>query len=115
MTEKPNVTLPGKVEKIIESVDSREPDKAEISVDGAEELYQELRIENSLTDENCARSPCPGMISKCGLSHSRTRARKLRMTNERVFPKYPSDGFPTRAARAKAWAVMIIDAEVRSR
>jgi hypothetical protein len=48
---KPNVTLPGKVEKIIESVGPREPERAEISVEGADPLYQEIRIENSLTDE----------------------------------------------------------------
>jgi hypothetical protein len=52
MTEKPNVTLPGKVEKIIKSPDPSEPEKAEISVEGADTLYQEIRIENSLTDEN---------------------------------------------------------------
>ena len=52
MTEKPNVTLAGKVEKIIESTDPSEPEKAEISVDAADPPYQEIRIENSLTDEN---------------------------------------------------------------
>jgi hypothetical protein len=52
MTEKPNVTLPGKVEKIIESTHPTEPEKAEISVEKADALYRELRIENSLTDEN---------------------------------------------------------------
>jgi len=52
MKEKPNVTLPGKVEKIIKSPDPSEPEKAEISVEGADALYQEIRIENSLTDEN---------------------------------------------------------------
>ena len=52
MTEKPNVTLPGKVEKIIRSPDPSEPEKAEISVEGADILYQEIRIENSLTDED---------------------------------------------------------------
>jgi hypothetical protein len=50
--EKPNVTLPGKVEKIIKSADQSEPEKAEISVEGADTLYREIRIENSLTDEN---------------------------------------------------------------
>jgi hypothetical protein len=50
--EKPNVTLPGKVEKIIKSPDPREPEKAEISIEGADTLYQEIRIENSLMDEN---------------------------------------------------------------
>ena len=52
MTEKPSVTLPGKVEKIIESPLPSEPDKAQISVEGADTLYQEIRIENTLTDEN---------------------------------------------------------------
>ena len=51
MTGKPSVTLPGKVEKIIKSVDPSEPNKAQIAVEGAEELYQELRIENTLADE----------------------------------------------------------------
>jgi len=50
--EKPNVTLPGKVEKIIKAPDPSEPEKAEISIEGADTLYQEIRIENSLTDEN---------------------------------------------------------------
>jgi hypothetical protein len=54
MKEKPNVTLPGKVEKIIKSPDPSEPEKAEISIEGADTLYQEIRIENSLTDENGA-------------------------------------------------------------
>ncbi len=52
MTEKPSVTLPGTVEKIIKPVHPREPEKAQITVEGADELYQEIRIENSLTDEN---------------------------------------------------------------
>lgn len=47
MTEKPSVTLPGKVEKIIESARPSEPEKAEISVEGADTLYREIRIENS--------------------------------------------------------------------
>jgi hypothetical protein len=52
MAEKPSVTLPGTVEKIIPPLHPREPEKAQISVEGADELYQEIRIENSLTDEN---------------------------------------------------------------
>ena len=52
MAEKPSITLPGTVEKIIPSVHPREPEKAQISVEGADELYQEIRIENSLTNEN---------------------------------------------------------------
>jgi hypothetical protein len=52
MTDKPNVTLPGKVEKLLESPRTGEPEKAQISVEGADTLYREIRIENSLTDEN---------------------------------------------------------------
>jgi hypothetical protein len=50
--EKPSVTLPAKVEKIIEPSHPEEPEKAQISVQGADLLYQEIRIENTLTDEN---------------------------------------------------------------
>ena len=53
MPEKPNVTLPATVEKIIKSPDPRMPEKAQISIErGADPLYQEIRIENTLTDEN---------------------------------------------------------------
>jgi hypothetical protein len=52
VTEKPNVTLPGKVEKIIEPAGPSEPEKAEIWIEGADSLYQEIRIENSLTDQD---------------------------------------------------------------
>jgi hypothetical protein len=50
--EKPSVTLPGKVEKIIPGLISELPDKAQIAVEGAEDLYKEIRIENTLQDEN---------------------------------------------------------------
>ena len=49
--EKSTVTLPGIVEKIIPSIDSAEPDKAQIAVEGAEPLYKEIRIENVLKNE----------------------------------------------------------------
>ena len=52
MTEKPSVTLPGTVEKIIKSAGPREPEKAQIAIEGGDDLYREIRIENSLTDEN---------------------------------------------------------------
>jgi uncharacterized protein YfaS (alpha-2-macroglobulin family) len=52
MADKPSVTLPGKVEKIIESPHSDLPEKAEIEVHGADDLYKEIRIDNTLTDEN---------------------------------------------------------------
>lgn len=39
------------VEKIIKPPHPQLPEKAQIAVEGAEELYREIRIENTLTDE----------------------------------------------------------------
>ena len=50
--EKPSVTLPGKVEKIIPGPVPAIPDKAQIAVEGADDLYKEIRVENTLQDEN---------------------------------------------------------------
>jgi hypothetical protein len=52
MTEKPSATLPGVVEKIIQPPHPGVPEKVQISVEGADHLYREIRIDNSLTDEN---------------------------------------------------------------
>jgi hypothetical protein len=52
MPEKASVTMPGTVEKIIPPVHPSGPEKAQIALEGADELYREIRIENSLTDEN---------------------------------------------------------------
>src|ERR1700688_4856244 len=52
MTEKSSTILPGTVEKIIKSPYSDEPEKAQISVEGADHLYREIRIDNTLTNEN---------------------------------------------------------------
>ncbi len=52
MSEKPSTTLPAVVEKVIKSRTPGEPEKAQITVEGADHLYRELRIENTLTDEN---------------------------------------------------------------
>jgi hypothetical protein len=49
--EKATVTLPGTVEKIIPSLDPSEPEKVQIGVEGAEQLYREIRIDNTLQDE----------------------------------------------------------------
>ena len=51
MTEKLNTTLPGTVEKIIKSPYPSEPEKAQIAIEGADQLYREIRIENTLKDE----------------------------------------------------------------
>ena len=50
--EKPSTTLPGTVEKIIKPAHPSMPEKAQISVSGADDLYKEIRIENELIDEN---------------------------------------------------------------
>jgi hypothetical protein len=50
--EKPSVTLPGTVEKIIPSSHPGDPEKAQIGIDGADDLYREIRVENTLQDEN---------------------------------------------------------------
>ena len=52
MPEKPSVTLPGTVEKVIPSLSPRTADTVEISVHTADDLYREVRIENTLTDES---------------------------------------------------------------
>ena len=49
--KKPAVTLPGTVENIIATKYTGEPEKAEIAIDGADPLYKEIRIENTLQDE----------------------------------------------------------------
>jgi hypothetical protein len=49
--ETASVTLPGTVEKVIKSPDPSEPDKAQIAVEGADELYREIRIDNALQNE----------------------------------------------------------------
>jgi hypothetical protein len=52
MSEKPSATLPATVEKIIKPLTPGEPEKVQIAVEGADHLYREIRIENTLTDEN---------------------------------------------------------------
>src|SRR5262244_3759278 len=51
MSEKVAATLPGTVQKIIKAPHPDLPEKAEIAVEGADELYKEIRIDNTLTDE----------------------------------------------------------------
>ena len=48
--EKATVTLPGTVEKIIPSIHPGDPEKAQITVEGAEDLYREIRVDNTLQD-----------------------------------------------------------------
>src|SRR5258706_5113470 len=51
MKKKPSATRPGTVQKIVKSPYPGEPEKAQIVVEGADDLYRELRVENTLTDE----------------------------------------------------------------
>lgn len=48
--DKATVTLPGTVEKIIPPIIPTAPEKAQIIVEGAEHLYREIRVENTLQD-----------------------------------------------------------------
>jgi hypothetical protein len=52
MSDKANATMPAIVEKIIKSPSPSVPEKAQIAVEGADHLYREIRIENTLTDKN---------------------------------------------------------------
>jgi hypothetical protein len=50
--EKATITLPAIVEKVIRSTNPDEPDKVQIAIEGADELYREIRVENTLHDPN---------------------------------------------------------------
>jgi hypothetical protein len=51
VSEKAAVTLPGTVEKIIPAM-AGEPEKAQIAIEKADELYREIRVENKLEDKD---------------------------------------------------------------
>ena len=48
--DKASVSLPGTVQKIIPPIMPGQPEKAEIAVHTADELYREIRVENTLKD-----------------------------------------------------------------
>jgi hypothetical protein len=52
MNAKPNATLLGTVEMIIKSPLASEPERAQIAVEEADHSYMQIRIKNTLTDEN---------------------------------------------------------------
>jgi hypothetical protein len=52
ISEQPSATMPGTVDKIISSPRPSQPEKAQIAVEGADHRDQDLRIENTLTDEH---------------------------------------------------------------
>jgi hypothetical protein len=49
--KKLRATKPGRVQKVIKPIHADIPEKAEIAVEGADDLYKEIRIENTLEDE----------------------------------------------------------------
>jgi hypothetical protein len=50
MDEKTSTILPGTVEKIIRPLFPSMPEKAQITVEGGDHLYREIRIDNTLTN-----------------------------------------------------------------
>jgi hypothetical protein len=51
VTNDASVTLPATVEKVLPAK-STEPEMIQISVDGCDKLYSELRVENTLKNES---------------------------------------------------------------
>jgi len=52
IAEPPSVVMSGTVDKIIPPPRPSQPEKAQITVDEADERHRDLRIENELTDEH---------------------------------------------------------------
>lgn len=52
MRKRKRKKLHGTVEKVIKPIIPGEPEKAQIGIEKADELYREIRIENVLTDEH---------------------------------------------------------------
>jgi hypothetical protein len=50
--EQPSTSMPGTVEKIILARPPRQPERAQIAVEGADHRHRDFRIENLLTDEH---------------------------------------------------------------
>ena len=51
MPKKPKTKKRGTVRKLIKSPHPSVPEKAEVEIHGADELYKEIRIDNKLEDE----------------------------------------------------------------
>ena len=43
--------LRGTVQKVIKPISPNQPEKAQIDIQGADDLYREIRIDNEITDE----------------------------------------------------------------
>ena len=52
MSKKKRKKLRGRVNKVLKPILPHESEKAEISVDDADDLYREIRVENVLTDDD---------------------------------------------------------------
>jgi predicted DNA-binding antitoxin AbrB/MazE fold protein len=52
MSQRKRKRLRGTVQKVLKPIAACEPEKAQISVEEADDLYREIRVENVLTDEN---------------------------------------------------------------
>ena len=52
MIKKKRKKLRGRVNKVLKPIFPNDTEKAEISVEEADDLYREIRVENVLTDEN---------------------------------------------------------------
>ena len=64
--------LSATVEKVLKPAAPSDPEKAQINIQGADELYREIRIENVLTDENGATARLqPGAKSMSSLRQTR--------------------------------------------
>jgi len=72
MHRKKRKKLPATVEKVFKPAAPSEPEKAQLNIQGADELYREIRIENVLTDENGATARLqPGAKSMSSLRQTR--------------------------------------------
>jgi hypothetical protein len=72
ISEQPSVSMPGTVAKIIPSPGPSQPEKAQIAVGEADHGYQDLRFENTLTDEHGDDVSSKKGGSRSGYRHSGT-------------------------------------------
>ena len=87
---KPATRKPAKVKKIIASPHPEIPEKAEISIEDCDDLYREIRIDNSLTD---------GTGDEVKLKQGR---RNTRLTTQRIRRIQPQRSLSSRLARVNA-------------
>ncbi len=52
MSKSTRKKLRGRVQKVLKPITPLQPEKAQISVEEADDLYREIRVENTLTDGN---------------------------------------------------------------